>query len=75
MAKRAEFTRPIVRCGACFHADQATRQFREEGQHLCTPKLPGDHDLAGDIDAMHLKHVLGEINPERANLHVDGPLM
>ena len=34
-----------------------------------------DHHFAGDIDAMHLEHVLGEINPERANLHVDGPLM
>jgi hypothetical protein len=27
------------------------------------------------VDAMHLEHVLGEIDPDRANLHVDGPLM
>ena len=24
---------------------------------------------------MHLEHVLGEIDTDRANLHVDGPLM
>ena len=27
------------------------------------------------VDAVDLEHVLGEINPDRANLHVDGPLM
>jgi len=34
-----------------------------------------DHDLLGRIDAVHLKHVLGDIQTYRGNLHVDGSLM
>jgi hypothetical protein len=33
-----------------------------------TPRL-------GSIDAVNLKDVLGKVNSDRANLHVDGPLM
>ena len=37
-----------------------------------TPRLAF---LLGSIDAVNLKDVLGKINSDRANLHVDGPLM
>jgi hypothetical protein len=37
-----------------------------------TPRLAF---LLGSIDAANLKDVLGKINSDRANLHVDGPLM
>ena len=37
-------------------------------------KLTGDDDLARTIHAVHLEHVLGEINADGANLHVDDPL-
>jgi hypothetical protein len=33
-----------------------------------------DDDLARTIHAVHLEHVLGEINADGANLHVDDPL-
>ena len=65
----------MMRRGARFHADQARWQLLEQGPHLRASQLLGEHHLAGSVDAMNLKHALGEINPDRANLHVDGPLM
>jgi hypothetical protein len=75
VSKRPKLACPMVRCGASFHADQTRRQLREERQHLRTPQPASNHYLAGGIDAVHLEHVLGQINPDRANLHVDGSLM
>ena len=63
--------------GRCtgFHADEARREFGEKGQYLRPPQwLVEDHLVIG-IDAMHLEHVLGNINADRDNLHLDGPLM
>jgi hypothetical protein len=34
-----------------------------------------DDDLLGRIDAVDLKHVLGDIQTDCGNLHVDGSLM
>ena len=36
-------------------------------------KLAGDDDLAGRIDAVNLEHLLGQIEPDRGNLHGDAP--
>jgi hypothetical protein len=44
----------------------------EEFHHLATANLLPDDDLLGRIDAMDLKHVLGDIQTDRGNLHVDG---
>jgi hypothetical protein len=43
--------------------------------HLTAAKLLPDNDLLGHIDAVDLKHVLGDIQTDRGNLHVDGSLM
>ena len=51
------------------------RQGFEERQHLATPKLLPDHDRLGCVDPVNLKHVLGDIQSDRGNLHVDGSLM
>ncbi len=76
VAKLREFTRPIMGAGARLHADLARRQRRlEERQHLAAPKLlPNDH-LLGRVDPVNLKHVLGDIQTDRGDLHVDGSLM
>jgi hypothetical protein len=37
-------------------------------------QLTGDDDLARAIRAVHLDHILGEINADGTNLHVDDPL-
>jgi hypothetical protein len=47
---------------------------RREGR-LAASGLLLEHRLVGSIFAVHLEDGLGEINPDRANLHVDGPLM
>jgi hypothetical protein len=64
-----------VRRGARLHAQQARRQALEERHHLTAPQLLPDNNLLVGIDAVNLDDVLGEIQTDRANLHVDGPLM
>ena len=43
--------------------------------YLPAAKLLPDDDLLGRIDAMDLKHVLGDIQTDCGNLHMDGSLM
>jgi hypothetical protein len=59
---------------AGFHADQASGNLAEEVDDLPAPQLTGDDDLARAIHAVHLEYVLGEINADGANLHLDDPL-
>ena len=48
------------------------RQRLEELQHLAPSEpLPGD-DLVDRVDPVNLKYVLGDIQADRRNLHVDG---
>ena len=37
-------------------------------------RVSGDDDVARIIHTVHLEYVLGEINADGANLHVDDPL-
>jgi hypothetical protein len=48
-----------------------TRQ--AEVDDLLASQLTDDDDLARIIHAVHLEHVLGEINADGANLHMDDP--
>ena len=66
---------PVVGGRAGLHTDEAEWQLREITDHLSPPKLPSDYRLACCIDAVHLEYVLGDIQTDRANLHVDDPLM
>ena len=65
----------IMSRGAGFHADKASRQRLEELQHLAAPQLLTNDDLFSRVDAMDLEHVLGDIQTDRGNLHVDSSLM
>src|SRR5262245_18269532 len=61
-----------MRRGTRVHADQAPAQLFEECQHRAAPELlPNDH-LFGRVDPVNRKHVLGNIQTDRGNLHVDG---
>src|SRR4029453_3490317 len=62
----------MVRRGTGLHADQAWRQSLEERRNLAAAKLLSDDDLLGRVNAVNLKHVLGDIQTDRGNLHVDG---
>src|SRR5271169_719407 len=61
-----------MRGGTRLHSDQARRKSREKGYHLAAPELLPDHDLLVGVDAVNLKHVLGDIQTDRGNLHLDG---
>ena len=61
-----------MRGGTRFHSDQARRESREKRYHLAAPELLPDHDLLFGVDAVDLKHVLGDIQTDRGNLHLDG---
>ena len=75
MAQFAQLTRPVMRRSACFHACKARRQPLEDRHHMAAPQLLAHHNLVIGVDAVNLEHVLGEIETDRANLHVDGPLI
>jgi hypothetical protein len=61
-----------MRRGTGLHADQAWRQSREKPNHLAAPQLPSHNHLLPGVDAVDLKHVLGDIQTDRGNLHLDG---
>ncbi|WFU46157.1 hypothetical protein QA640_45840 (plasmid) [Bradyrhizobium sp. CB82] len=73
MTELGDFTRPMMRGSAGFQADQARGNLAKEVNDLLAPQLTNDDDLARTIHAVHLEHVLGEINADGANLHVDDP--
>jgi hypothetical protein len=58
---------------AGFHTDQASRNLAKEVDDLLATQLTGDDDLARAIHAVHLEYILGEINADGTNLHVDDP--
>ena len=65
----------MVRRGARFHTDQARCKLLEEHDHLAATQLPRDDNLALLVDPVNLEDILGDIQTDRANLHVDDPLM
>src|SRR5262249_39420196 len=64
--------RPIMRGGTRLHPDQTRCKSREKRQHLAAPKLLPHHDLLIGVNAVNLKHVLGDIQTDRGNLHLGG---
>ena len=58
---------------AGFHTNQASRNLAKEVDDLLATQLMGDDDLARAIHAVHLEYILGKINADGTNLHVDDP--
>ena len=75
VAKLLQFTCPPVGCRAGFHADKARRKRLEERQHPAAPQSLANNNLLAGIDAVNLEHVLGGIQTDRCDLHVDSSLM
>jgi hypothetical protein len=50
------------------------RDVSSERHNLAAAKLLSDDDLLGRVNAVNLEHVLGYIQTDRGNLHVDGSL-
>ncbi len=76
MAKRPQLARPVMRRRTGLHADQTRPQAGKEPEHLTAPKPSTHHHAVNLIDAVDLKDVLGQIQPNRCN-HTHGwlPLM
>ncbi len=72
VAQLRQLARPMVRRGTGLHADQARGQSFEERHNLAAAELFPDDDLLGRVNAVNLEHVLGDIQTDRGNLHVDG---
>jgi hypothetical protein len=55
-------------------ANETRGKLPEELHHLLAAQLPDEHNLALTVNAVDLENMLGEINANGANLHVDDPL-
>jgi hypothetical protein len=73
MTELGDFTRPMMSGSAGFHDDQARRNLAKEVDDLLAPQLTADDDLARIVHAVDSEHVLGEINADGVNLHLDDP--
>jgi hypothetical protein len=74
MTELRQLTCPVMRGGTGLHANEARRQSREKLHYLTAAKLFPNDDLLSRIDPVDLEHVLGDIQPDSGNLHVDGSL-
>jgi hypothetical protein len=54
----------MVRRTARFHSNQTWRQRSEEPQQLAAPNRLGDNQKALGIEAVNLKNILGDIEPD-----------
>src|SRR6516164_1912304 len=72
MPELRQFARPVMRRGTRLHANQARRQRFEKPHHFVASQLLPDNDLLLRIDAVDLEYVLGDIQTDRGNLHLDG---
>src|SRR4029450_2215103 len=71
MSQGLQLARPVMRRSAGLDPDQARRQLLEERQNAAPPQLTADNHLALRINAMDLKHRLGDVETDSRNrLHV-----
>jgi hypothetical protein len=69
MPELDQLARPVMRGATRLDADQARRQFGKKWQHLRPPKRLANHSLAGRVNTVNLKNVLGQVEADRSNLH------
>jgi hypothetical protein len=74
MSQRRYLPRPMVRRSARLKPDRARGQRTKKLQQLGATQLPPNNHCAPGINPVNLKHVLRNIQPNRANL-VHGRLL
>ena len=72
VSQRAQLARPEVCGGAGFHADQTGWQRGKVGDDLSAPEAALHDGVARLVHAVDLEDMLGEVEADRCNLHVDG---
>src|SRR5262249_1129537 len=71
MPKRLQFARPMMRCRAGLHTNEARRHFLEERQDGATRQWTREEHVAIGVNAVHLKTRLGDVETDCLNcLHV-----
>jgi hypothetical protein len=71
MSITLQLARPMMRRSAGLDANQTRRQLLKERQNVAPPQLTADNHLAFRINAMDLKHRLGDVETDSRNrLHV-----
>jgi hypothetical protein len=73
VAQRPGLAAPEVRPAAGFPCRQARRQVADERQHLIPSRLLAQNTGTRRVSAMHPKHILRQVEPERDNLRHDRP--
>ena len=69
MPQLGELTSPVVGRTAGLQADQASRQGREELEHLAARQLAFEQHAPLGIGAVHLEQVLCDVEANSSNLH------
>jgi hypothetical protein len=69
VAQDLQLARPVVRARTGLHTDQTGRKVGKKRSDLVAPQLLAKHDLAVRVHAVHLEHVLGQIEADCRNLH------
>ena len=64
-----------MRCRASFHADQAGRQFREEGKHLLAVQFLNQNRIARFVDSVSLKDAFRQIKADCFDMHFERSLL
>jgi hypothetical protein len=62
-----QFSRPVVRTGASFHADQTRFELRKEHQQLRALQCFLQRTPIAITNAVHNEHILGQINTHAHN--------
>jgi hypothetical protein len=65
VAERYQLARPLMRCGACFHADQARWQFAEVVERLSSPQPHLRERAARVVGCVDLKNLFGDVESKR----------
>ena len=70
VAHRDQGSRPVVRATTGFHGNLADGERAEVSKHVGPLQLLPENNLFVTINAVQLKHVLCNIHPNSANLHL-----
>ena len=68
----AQPPRPVMRSAARLDADSRRRQLAKEFFDLAAPQLPPQHRVLVLVNPVNLKDMLGRVQPNPDNRHVDG---
>src|SRR6056297_3901661 len=68
VAERLKLARPVMRAGACFHADETRLEAFEKLQDLTAAQLAPEDHHAVRVDAVDLKDGLGQIDADGGRL-------